>query len=186
MAGINLLPWREKLRKEREQQFYVLLGFFCGLALVVGVVFHIVISSLTGLQESRNSVLTQAIAQLDGEISNIKSLEVEKTRLLNRMTVIQKLQYSRPEVVHLFEELITTLPDGVQLLKVTQNNNTLSIEGIAESNSRISSLLRNMDRSDWLTEPQLIVINSDTREHPNSSWFSMQVKRTRPGVANNL
>lgn len=184
MANINLLPWREKLRKERERNFYAMLGVAAVITIVLGVIIHININNFVQDQNRRNDVLTQNIAVLDTEIANIKTLEIEKARLLNRMKVIQKLQSSRPEIVHLFEELVRTLPDGVYLQKVTQKGQTLNLEGIAESNSRISSLMRNMDRSPWLKEPELIVINSDMKEYPNSSWFSMRVKRSQPQEKN--
>lgn len=180
MANINLLPWREKLRKEREQHFYILLGAAAALTVVLGIFIHISIDSFVENQNRRNDVLTRNISVLDKEISNIKSLEVEKARLLNRMKVIQKLQLSRPEIVHLFEELVTTLPDGIYLLNVKQKGNTLTLEGVAESNSRISSLMRNMDRSKWLKDPELIVINSEMPKYPNASWFNLRVKRSRP------
>jgi len=180
MARINLLPWREKLKKEQEKLFYITLGASAVTTLVIGVFIHIVISDMIGSQIDRNQYLTQNIAQLDTEIANIKTLEIEKTRLLNRMNVIQKLQRSRPEIVHLFEEIVNTLPDGMRLLSIEQNGNSLDIKGVADSNSRISSLMRNMDRSKWLMDPELIIIDSNKAEFPNASWFSLKVKRTHP------
>lgn len=182
MARINLLPWRETQRKERERQFYLLLGLAASLTLFIGFYVHMHIGGLVNKQEARNQFLTQNIAKLDQEIQTIRSLEVEKTRLLNRMGIIQQLQTSRPEVVHLFEELVNTLPDGMHLLKVTQEGPELQIEGVAESNARISSFMRNMDASAWLTNPELIVINSNKPEFPNSSWFSLKVRKARPGM----
>lgn len=181
MAHINLLPWREKIRQEREQRFYILIGIAAAAAIGIGILIHMSINAMIDTQKTRNHFLTQSLSTLDKEIKNIRSLEVEKSELLKRMNVIQKLQLSRPEIVHLFEELVTTLPDGVYLLQVTQKDTTLNIEGVAESNSRISSLMRNMDRSQWLTDPELVVINSDKKEFPNASWFSLKVKRSRPG-----
>ena len=182
MARINLLPWREKQKLERKQRFLAFLGLAAALAIGLGVLIHISIDALIDHQTIRNHFLTQHLTVLDKEITDIRSLEVEKAQLLTRMNVIQKLQYSRPEVVHLFEEMVTTLPDGVYLLKISQKEQTLNIEGVAESNSRISSLMRNMDRSPWLSDPELIVINSNTKDFPNASWFSLKVKRSRPNA----
>lgn len=184
MARINLLPWREDRRREREKQFFIAMGAATLLMILIGIYVHAVIAGMIASQERRNQFLTQHIAQLDGQIQTIKTLEVGKTRLLNRMNIIQQLQSSRPEVVHLFEELVNTLPDGMYLLKVTQEDSiNLLIEGVAESNSRISSFMRNMDSSPWLKEPELIVINSDKKEYPNSSWFSLRVKKSSPNIA---
>ena len=180
MAHINLLPWREKIRQERKNQFYMLLGAAAAVAITVGVTIHLSISTMIDQQGTRNHFLTQHLTTLDKEIKNIRSLEVEKTQLLKRMNVIQKLQHSRPEIVHLFEEIVTTLPDGVYLLKVTHKDLVLNIEGVAESNSRISSFMRNLDRSPWLADPELVVINSNTADFPNASWFSLKVQRSRP------
>lgn len=178
MARINLLPWREKLRKEREKQFYLIVGAVVATTLSIMVVIHITINNLIGAQEIRNQFLTQQISNLDQQIAAIQSLETEKTRLLNRMNVIQQLQTSRPEIVHLYEEIVTALPDGSYLLKLEHEKGVIKIEGVAESNARISSFMRNLDDSSWLQDPELIVINANTKEYPNASWFSLSVKRT--------
>ena len=180
MARINLLPWREAQKKQREKNFYLLLGLSFILALGTVAAIHMEMQNRIDFQNKRNLFMTQQIAMLDKQIEEIKSLEVEKTRLLNRMKVIQQLQKSRPEIVHLFEEIVTTTPEGAQLLQIELKGENIIIEGIAESNSRISNFMRNLDRSLWLKEPELIVINAEKREYPNSSWFSLKVKRSRP------
>jgi len=180
MARINLLPWREAAKKKREKNFYIATGVSAALSLVVILIVHMEMEDKIKFQKHRNQYLTEQISVLDNEIKEIKTLELSKARLLNRMKVIQQLQKSRPEIVHLYEELVLATPEGAQLLSVTQEGSNIKIEGIAESNSRISSFMRNMDKSPWLTDPELIVINAKTKEHPNFSWFSLKVRRSRP------
>jgi len=180
MARINLLPWRESLKQEREKRFYISMGLAALVTLAFGFAVHMEMEKRTAFQDQRNQFLIQQIAVLDKQIADIKTLELEKTRLLNRMEVIQKLQKSRPEIVHLFEELVLAIPEGAQMLKVSQSGESITIEGVAESNSRISSFMRNMAKSDWLADPELIVIEANKKEFPNASWFSLKVKRSRP------
>ena len=180
MARINLLPWREVKKKEREKRFYVMAAVTVIAALAVVATVHMEYEKQITYQNTRNQFLTQQIKAVEKEIIAIKTLEEEKTNLLNRMEVIQRLQKSRPEIVYLFEAIVTTTPDGVQLLKISHDENVLNVEGIAESNSRISSFMRNIDKSQWLQDPELIVIDADTKEYPDHSWFSMKVKRSHP------
>ncbi len=177
MARINLLPWREELKKERQKQFFMLAGLVALIAVGIFFSVHTEMENRLSIQDNRNQFLSQQISIIDKEIETIKTLEVEKARLLNRMTVIQGLQKSRPEIVHLFEELAKATPDGAQIIKISQKDKVVSIEGIAESNSRISTFMRNLEKSKWLKEPELIVINANTRDYPGSSWFSLRVKR---------
>jgi len=180
MARINLLPWRESRKKEREQRFYIYMALAAVATLGLIFAVHMEMENRTSFQNQRNQFLHQQIGILDKQIADIKTLELEKTRLLNRMKVIQQLQKSRPEIVHLFEELVLAVPEGAQILKITQSGLNIGIEGIAESNSRISNFMRNMDKSKWLTDPELVVIDANKREYPDSSWFSLKVKRSRP------
>ncbi len=178
MARINLLPWREALRKEREQRFYLMLAVASVVTLLIMSYVHVIISGKIDGQNRRNQFLSQQIARVDLEIKEIKALEVEKGRLLQRMNVIQRLQASRPEVVHLFEELVDTLPEGAQLLSVELNGPSLNIVGIADSAALVSAFMRNLDNSTWLHNPELVVINSRTQQYPGSSWFNLKVRRT--------
>ena len=180
MARINLLPWREIRKKEREKRFYMSAALAAVITFGIGFLVHMEIESRIEFQEKRNKYLLQQITVLDSQIADIKTLELEKARLLNRMKVIQQLQKSRPEVVHLYEELVLTVPEGAQVLKISQTGHNITIEGVAESNSRISTFMRNIDKSQWLRDPELVVINANKREYPNSSWFSLKVKRSRP------
>lgn len=180
MARINLLPWREEQKRQRQKHFYMLAGLAIVAAIGIIFIIHMDMQAHIDFQNSRNLYLSRQITSLDKQISEIKTLEVQKQRLLNRMKVIQQLQKSRPEIVHIFEELVSTTPDGVRLLQVEMKNRDLFIQGIAESNSRVSNFMRNLDKSPWLKSPELIVINAEKKEYPNSSWFSLKVSRSQP------
>ena len=160
MPRINLLPWREDQRKERQQNFLVASAG----AVLIGIVTIMLVSWTFDLfiryQNQRNDILTQEIALLDEKIEEIKGLERQKERLLARMEIIERLQKSRPEVVHLFDELVHTLPDGVYLTSLKQSNRRLEIKGVAESTTRVSAYMRNIDASEWLENPGLQVIET--------------------------
>jgi len=160
MARINLLPWRENLRKKKQRDFGIaaltsvlIVGLGC-----VGVYFYI--DSQIDFQNKRNAYLKQEIAAMDRKIKEIKDLEKTKARLIARMNVIQELQGSRPQVVHLFDEVVNTIPDGAYLTKFQQKGNRLTLTGLAQSNARISSYMRNIDRSAWVDKPALQVISN--------------------------
>ena len=178
MPHINLLPWREELRRERQRQF---INVAAGAAIVmVGIVVlaHLRMSGIIENQNNRNQFMTAQIAQVDKEIEEIKTLEKEKAALLARMKVIQELQGSRPEIVHIFDELAKTIPDKVFLLKTSRKDREISIEGVADSNDYVSEFMRNLDNSPWLTNPRLTVIESNKKEYPGSSWFQLKVSQT--------
>ncbi|OOZ42292.1 hypothetical protein BOW53_00155 [Solemya pervernicosa gill symbiont] len=158
MAHINLLPWREELRKERQQRF-IASGVIA--ALITGAAFfymHTYAQSLIEGQQERNNYLSSEIKLLDKKIAEIKVLEETKSRLIQKMEIIQQLQNSRPQVVHLFDELVRTLPDGVYLNNVSQKGKGLAMNGTAESNARVSAYMRNIDTSDWIGSPKLSII----------------------------
>ncbi|MEN7341820.1 MAG: PilN domain-containing protein [Pseudomonadota bacterium] len=155
MPKINLLPWREELRKERQKLFLVSVGAAIVAALLITAGINVVFSNMIDYQEARNNRLTEEIVKLDEAIKEISGIERQKERLLARMDVIEDLQQSRPEIVHLFDELTRTLPDGVHLNRVTQNGRAVSVSGIAESSTRVSSYMRNVDESEWVGGPEL-------------------------------
>jgi len=158
MPRINLLPWRNELREQRRNQFFVALG---GAAVGAGLVIllaNITFSKIIGFQEDRNRILQNEIDALNIRIEEILNLEDQKEGLLARMEIIEQLQRSRPGIVHVFEELVTTLPDGVYLNSVKQTGQRIEIVGAAESNTRVSALMRNIDGSDWLSKPDLEVV----------------------------
>jgi type IV pilus assembly protein PilN len=158
MPRINLLPWRDELREQRRNQFYMSLGAAALGAGLVVLATNMTFNSIIGHQNDRNRMLQTEIDALNIRIEEILSLEDQKDRLLARMEIIEQLQRSRPGIVHVFEELVTTLPDGVFLNSVKQNGSRLELVGAAESNTRVSALMRNIDGSEWLTKPDLEVV----------------------------
>lgn len=178
MAHINLLPWREARRKQREREFAGMAGGAALFAAVVILYAHVQIGGMTEFQQARNNVLTHEIAELDKAIAEIKNLEAEKAALLARMDVIQDLQLSRPEIVHLFSELATTLPEGVYYTAIKREGAGVIVGGIAQSNARVSTLMRNMENSPWLEKPMLEVIETSDKDKTRSPSFILHAKQT--------
>lgn len=158
MPRINLLPWRAELQTRRRNQFFVGLGAAVGAAALAVLASNLVMNGIISNQVARNDLLKGEISSLDKRIQEILGLENEKQALLARMEIIEQLQRSRPEEVHLFDELVKTLPSGVRLITVKQTGNRLEIKGSAESNTRVSAFMRNIDKSKWLTKPDLEVV----------------------------
>ncbi len=172
MPRINLLPWREEQRKERKLAFLVALGVAVLAAMVTTFAAYLLFDSMISGQQRRNQMLRGQIKLLDKQIEEINSLETEKQRFIARMEVIEKLQRSRPGIVHVFDEIVKTLPDGVYLTGVQQVNagasKRLKFEGVAQSSTRVSSFMRNIDASEWLRNPELEVVQ--TSKGPGSSF----------------
>ena len=168
MARINLLPWRDELRREKNQEFGVVAVLTAlAAAVFVGLIIFYMNNSLAN-QRDRNQFLQNEINILDDKIEKIRELESTKANLLARMNIIQQLQRSRPEAVHLFEDLVTTVPDGVWLTSVTQTGSSLAIKGKAESNGRVSAYMRQLEASDYLGLPRLEVIEADKDSRNNN------------------
>ncbi len=180
MTRINLLPWREALRKERKRQFVSVLGgaAFLMLAIIGYVHFHV--SGLIDYQNSRNSFLEHEIAKVDEKIKEIRELEAQKKQLLNRMNIIQELQTRRPMVVHMLDKLVKALPEGLYLTTVNQQGAELTLEGMAQSNARVSAFMRNLDESDWFASPKLEVIQVQEKDGTRSSKFTLKAKQLTP------
>lgn len=180
MAKINLLPWREELRKEQTRQFVTVLAI---CALLTAAVVFLVQMSINGQiehQQARNQILKDEIAQLDIALAEIKDLENTKQQLLSRMEVIQSLQQKRPQIVRLFDEIVRTVPEGIYLREIKQNGQSLTIKGVAESNGRVSAYMRNIDNSEWMATPRLKVI--ETRKGTlRSSSFELTTSVSTPG-----
>ncbi len=180
MARINLLPWREWERSQRRQRFLLSLV----LALVVGIVMIVWATFMVGgavsIQQSRNSYLRQQLAQLDQKIKAIKDLKTERESLLRRMRVIEKLEQSRSQVVHLFDQLTRTVPESVYITGVRNNNGALSINGVAQSPAGVSTYMQNIAQSDWLGDPNLSVVRTQDKGKVSRSKFSVTTKLVQP------
>lgn len=175
MARINLLPWREERRKARQTQFNILAGVVAGVGVFSVFVMYLYMNKAISDQNARNAYLTDQIGLMDHQIEKIKGLQDTKQDLLARMQIIQQLQQSRPVVVHLFDQLVKTLPPGVYLTSVVENGDNLSLEGTAESSARISTYLRNIDESPWMGEPNLGVVQKDATKS-GAQHFSITAK----------
>ena len=158
MPRINLLQWRDEQRAERRQQFFISLGAAAAVAALMILISNLTFSSIIGYQQDRNRLLQSEIDLLNIKIKEILDLEEQKSRLLARMEIIEQLQRSRPGIVHVFEDFVTTLPDGVYLREIKQSGSRVQINGSAESNTRVSALMRNIDSADWLSSPDLEVV----------------------------
>lgn len=182
MSGINLLPWRAELRKRKQKEFliYVCLSLL-GTVLLMAAVHHL-IERRIDFQNQRNEFLKSEMVLLDDKIKEIKELETKKEKLIAKMDVIERLQISRPEIVHLLDDLARINPEGIQLTELTQNDVMFTIAGIAQSNARVSAYMRALDLSSSFEDPLLTVIESkpDNREKSDSrgSKFSLQVKQS--------
>ena len=173
MARINLLPWREWERKRKQREFTGMVAagaIFAAIAVIIG---HMQMEGMISNQEERNRYLEGEIKSLDARIVKIKDLESTKAKLLARMNVIQELQSNRPLSVHLMDELVRTLPDGVYLNKFTQKGADLTMEGVAQSNARVSAYMRNIDGSLWIGNPKLNVIETKTADRRRIAEFTL-------------
>src|SRR6267154_5206296 len=170
MPRINLLPWREDERKERKVAFTVALGVSALAAGVVTFAVYLMFGSMIEAQEHRNEQLRAEIKHVDKQIEEINNLESSKQTFIARMEIIEKLQRSRPEIVHVFDEIVRTLPDGVYLTGVKQTDKRLKFEGVAQSSTRVSSFMRNIDASEWLKNPELEVVQTTKGSGLGSSF----------------
>ncbi len=179
MAHINLLPWRLELRKQRQKEFGVLALLAAVFAIAVWALVHMQMSARIDTQNQRNAFLDKQIKVLDDKIARIKELEKTKAGLLARMNIIQQLQSSRPESVHLMDQLVRTLPDGVHLSKIEQKGNALTLNGIAQSNARVSAYMRNIDGSPWMTGPKLDFIQTKEQDNRRVAEFTLRAAQVR-------
>ncbi|MBN2702437.1 MAG: PilN domain-containing protein [Methylohalobius sp. ZOD2] len=181
MARINLLPWREELRRQQQKEFFLGVGLAASLAVLSMLLVHWYIADQIEYQQQRNQYLSDQIAILDRKIKEIRELETKRDRLIAKMDIIQRLQSSRPEIVHLFDALARTLPEGVYLTKFTQSGGNLSVDGIAQSNARVSAYMRNIENSLWMENPQLQIIQSKgATQSEREGVFSLKIKQTHP------
>ena len=183
MPRINLLPWRADLRQRRKKEFLVALTGT--LIVAAGVVYlsKLTVQGWTSAQQGRNQLLRAEIAEIDKQIVEIEDLQTQRERLIARMQVITQLQRSRPEPVHLFDELVTAVPEGVHFLEVVQQGTRIEVRGAAQSSTRVSALMRNIDDSEWLRDPGLEGVDFVTSGNERSAQFKVfaqQVSMANP------
>lgn len=174
MAHINLLPWREERNKQKQREFAFIAGSSVVLAGLIVLLSHIHFDGKIVNQNQRNTFLEGEIKVLDKRIGRIRELESLKEDLLARMNVIQELQSSRPESVHLMDELVRTIPEGVYLNSFAQKSRGIEMAGVAQSNARVSDYMRNIDSSDWLTDPRLGLIRTTEENRRRVANFTLQ------------
>lgn len=179
MPRINLLPWREADRKKRQRDFGVAMGggVVAAVAVVLATIFAF--SQMISEQHDRNRRLTEEIAELEKSIEEIDGLEAQKERLLARMEIIAELQESRPEIVHLFDELVRQLPEGVYLTGMKQTGSKVEIRGVAQSSTRVSALMRRIDASEWLADPEVDRVETTTAGASRKAQFIVNLKQVR-------
>jgi type IV pilus assembly protein PilN len=176
---INLLPHREERRKRARQHFAVLAGLAAVVGIVVIGAIHWIMSERIDAQAGRNAFLKSEIAKLDKQIDEIKKLKDEIAALLARKQVIETLQADRAQTVHLLDELVGVMPEGVYVRKVQQRGLRINMVGYSQSNARVSTLMRNIDASPWLEKPELVEIRASTVDKKRVSEFNMNMSLKR-------
>lgn len=178
MPRINLLPWREAERKERKQRFLMALVAGALGAIVTTFAVHLMYTAMIDAQRSRNELLQTQIQRLDRQIGQINSLQKTEDQYIARMQVIERLQRARPQIVHVFDQIVRTVPEGLYLTKVVQKGDHIQFQGVAQSSTRVSDFMRNIDSSHWLNDAQLEVIQAG-RDVPGST-FTLDAKVISP------
>lgn len=179
---INLLDWRQQRRDRRRKQFLVLLGLGAAASATLVLLGIFAATEAVDHQKARNEYLKQQIAETEKKIKEIQDLEKTKASLLARMRVIEALQASRSATVHFFDEIVNSLPDGVSLTGIKQVGGNVTIDGIAESNGRVSTYMKNLEASQWFADPKLVIIKTAERDRQRKSEFTLQVKNLTKAV----
>ena len=182
MARINLLPWREERRKQRQKETGLMLGAAAIGALLLSFVIVSYYNGQIDGQNERNAFVQSQIDDVKKKNEEIKVLEEKKAKLLARKEVIEKLQANRSQMVHLFDSLVRTIPDGAVLTSIKQDSETLTLEGRAQSNARVSTYMRNLEGSGWMTNPDLSVIEAKGENKGLPYEFNLQVKLANPNA----
>ncbi len=180
MAKINLLPWREARREELKRAFLSILGLVAAMAVMLVMLGDRVVNSQIDNQRGRNDYITKNIRVLDKQVEEIKDLQRKRNQLIDRMRVIQELQGNRPIIVRVLDQLVRTVPDGVFYTNVSARGQQLKIDGVAESNNRVSSLMRRLDASDWLKEPNLDAVRAAPAYGDQANTFDLTVQVDLP------
>lgn len=183
MARINLLPWRAERRKVRQKEFGLMLVLAALAGLVLWFLVNTYYNNQIAGQEARNGYLQDQITQVDGKIKEIEELDKQKARLLARKEVIEQLQANRSQMVHLFDSLVRTIPDGVVLTSIKQEGEKLTLEGRSQSNARVSTYMRNLEGSGWMTRPELSIIEAKGMVKGLPYAFSLTVTLANPNAA---
>jgi type IV pilus assembly protein PilN len=179
MPRINLLPWREADRLKRQRAFLVSISGAFVLGVVVAGLVNFVFMGMIDYQIDRNDILRAEIATLDKDIAEINGLEQQKERLIARMDIIERLQSSRPEVVHLFDQVARQIPEGVYLTAMKQNGTAVEVTGIAQSSTRVSALMRRIDSSDWMTDPGVVTVETTEQGPGRRARFVVTLKQVK-------
>ena len=179
MPRINLLPWREAERKRKRQEFFLSLGAALATAGLITLLGNWQMSASIEHQRDRNNYLNQEIAGLDKQIEEINGLDAQKRRLLARMEIIETLQRSRPEIVHVFDELVRILPEGVYLTYLRQTGQRFELRGVAQSSTRVSSFMRNIDASQWVSDPTLQIVETRSADSSAGASFTLFANQRR-------
>ncbi|MGB0494761.1 MAG: PilN domain-containing protein [Kangiellaceae bacterium] len=182
MANINLLPWREEERAERQRQFVSVLGLIAVLGILIMYSVFSYFGNEIDNQRSRNNFLQTQIRQLDTKIKEITTLEKERKELVDRMELIQDLQKSRPQVVHLFDEIVTKMPEGMNLEQIDRKGNSVFFTGVAESSPRISNFMRALATSQWIRKPDIDDIAEDKDSGAGRKHFKLSAIVTSPNA----
>ncbi len=182
MARINLLPWRAERQKERKKQFFMMLALSAFAGLAVWFLINTYYNAQISGQHARNAFLDQEIVAVQAKITEIQALEEKKNKLLNRKMVIEELQANRSQMVHLFDSLVRTIPDGVILTSIKQEGDKLTLEGRSQSNARVSTYMRNFETSGWMTKPELSVIQAEGDDKGLPYTFSLAVTLANPNA----
>lgn len=178
MAKINLLPWREELRQKKQQDFVAGIGLAVAATCLLFSLGYFYIESMKSHQQRRNKIVEDEILIVDQKITEIKDIEQKKNQLLTKIDVIQQLQESRPQIVHLFDELSKSTPEGIFLTKFVQTGKDLALTGNATSNARVSAFMRGIDTSLWLDSSELKEIQGKGKEkNAQFNKFSMLAKQ---------
>ena len=180
MIRINLLPWREKVRQEKKKEFIVILSLVAVLSLVVSLLWVNSFNKSIANQDGRNQLLKKEITQLQRQVREIEKLKKQRQDLCDRLEVIQNLQGTRPFIVHYFDEMARVVPDNLFLTEIKREGESFSLEGITESNNRVSELMRNLDKSDWYKNPNLKTVIADPNFGEQASRFSMNINTDSP------
>lgn len=182
MARINLLPWRAERRKQRQKEAMVMLALSALAAVVLSFLIVGFYNAQIDGQNERNDFLKARITEVDKQIAEIDELDKKKAKLLARKEVIEKLQANRSQMVHLFDSLVRTIPDGVMLTSIKQDSETLTLEGRSQSNARVSTYMRNLEGSGWMTNPELAIIEARGTDKGLPYEFKLQVKLANPNA----